>query len=60
MCIASQFSGYYGSIFADKDDLKRKIFSKFLDYCKNFNFFTQILKLIDKWVPIFSDILFIK
>ena len=42
MCIASQFSGYYGSIFADKDDLKRKIFSKFLDYCKNFNFFTQI------------------
>lgn len=37
-----QFSGYYGSIFADKEDLKIKIFSKFLEYCKNFNFFTQI------------------
>lgn len=37
-----QFSGYYGSIFADKDDFKRKIFSNFLTYCKDLSFFTQI------------------
>lgn len=37
-----QFSGYYGSIFAENDQYKKKIFNKYINYCKEFNLFTQI------------------
>ena len=37
-----QFSGYYDSIFADNDDLKKEILNQFFKYCKKFSYFTQI------------------
>ena len=37
-----QFSGYYDSIFADNDDLKKEILSQFFKYCKKSSYFTQI------------------
>lgn len=37
-----QFSGYYTSIIADNLIEKKKLLSKFYEYCKKHNFFTQI------------------
>lgn len=36
------FSGFYGSIFSINDKFKNIIIEKFLNYCKKFNYFTQI------------------
>ena len=37
-----QFSGYYDSIIADNNDVKKKILSQFFEYCKKYKIYTQV------------------
>ena len=40
-----QFSGYYGSIVADNDIVKKEILTQFFEYCKKYKLYTQIPEL---------------
>ena len=37
-----QFCGYYGSIVADNDVVRKKILDQFFEYCKKYKLYTQI------------------